>query len=77
MKTSQEWLRVGGTWGKMFLSACLASILTLITTTGSIPTDGKSWQAVLISGLVAVIPVVMTALNKDNPEYGMGYKPSE
>lgn len=77
MKTSAEWLAAAGTWIKMFVATVLASFLTLVTTTGSIPTDGKSLQAVLVSGLVSVLPVVITALNKNNDSYGMGFKPSE
>jgi hypothetical protein len=77
MKTLAEWKAAAGTWLRVFLSSALAALLTLIMTTGNLPTDLHSLQAIVISGLVSVLPVVINALNSRDSRYGMGFKPQQ
>lgn len=58
-------------WLNVFVSALIASVLVVFTENdGSIPLDGKTWIAVLISGLVAVLPVIKNYFDTHDPRYG-------
>lgn len=59
-------------WGGTFVSALIASLLAILTTTGEIPMDGTTWVAILVSGLVAVLPVIRNWLDTNYSGYGRG-----
>lgn len=59
-------------WLKVFGASVLTAFLAILTTTGSIPTDGNAWMGVLIAGLVSVIPVIINWLDPNDPRYGRG-----
>lgn len=73
MKTSAEWKAAAHSWLKIFLSAVIASFLSLLVSTGDFPTDLNSLKAILVSGLVAVLPVIKNMLDGKDPRYGKGY----
>ena len=58
-------------WLNVFVSALIASVLVVFTeNSGSIPLDGKTWTAVLISAVVAVLPVIKNYFDTHDPRYG-------
>ena len=65
-------IQVVYSWLKVFLAAVLTSLLTILISTGSWPTNGEGWTAVAVSGLVAVIPVIVNWLNPNYTMYGKG-----
>lgn len=64
-------------WGRVFLAAVASSFLSLVVAGNTVALDIKAWEAVLISGLVAVVPVVVNYLNPNDTRYGRGSKDSE
>ena len=58
-------------WAGKFLSAALASFLTILVTIGDVP-DGAGWKGIAIAGLIAVIPVIRNFLDSSYPGYGRG-----
>lgn len=57
-------------WRNVFFSAMIASFLTALVSTGDIPLDVNGLKIIIISGLVAVLPVIKNYLDKDYAEYG-------
>lgn len=58
-------------WLNVFVSALIASVLVVFTeNSGSIPLEGKTWTAVLISAVVAVLPVIKNYFDTHDPRYG-------
>lgn len=63
-------------WARIFLAAVASTFLSLVVSGNTVALDFKAWEAVLISGLVAVVPVVINYLNPKYPMYGKGYTPN-
>jgi len=60
-------------WGNVFVSALITAVLVVFTSnSGSIPLDGEIWLGVLISAVVAVLPVVKNYFDTSDPRYGAG-----
>ena len=57
-------------WGKVFTAAVLTYVLT-----GLAAGTALDWRAVLVAGLVAVLPVIINWLSPNDPRYGNGYVP--
>lgn len=55
-------------WGRVFAAAILTYVLT-----GLAAGTALDWRAVLVAGLVAVLPVIINWLNANDPRYGVGY----
>ncbi|HEY6796524.1 MAG TPA: hypothetical protein VI248_17755 [Kineosporiaceae bacterium] len=68
----QKLSAAAGTYLRAVLAAALASVLTVFTTTGHFPSDGKEWLALLWAVLLAVLPVVINFLNPNDQRYGRG-----
>jgi hypothetical protein len=56
-------------WAGSFVAAAITALLAILVTNKSIPADWNTWQAIIIAGLVAVLPVIR---NYFDPSY-MGY----
>lgn len=69
---TQAQIRMLKSWMNTFLAAILTALLTLLTTTGEIPLDGKTWLSILVAGLVAILPVVRNYLDPAYERYGRG-----
>ena len=67
---SNQALNVVWSWLRVFLAAFITATLVDIANGGL---DGINWEAILISGIVAVGPVVIRWLNPADPMYGKGY----
>ena len=60
-------------WFNVFISALITSVLVVLTeNNGSVPLDGKTWLAVLISAVVAVLPVIKNYFDTSDTRYGKG-----
>ena len=57
-------------WGGTFVSALIAALLAILTTTGKIPIDAETWTAIVFAGLVSVLPVVKNYFDKNYLNYG-------
>ena len=58
-------------WINVFVSALITSVLVILTqNNGTIPMDGATWLAAVISAVVAVLPVIRNYFDKDYPLYG-------
>jgi hypothetical protein len=58
------------TWVNTFMSAILASLTTILVTTQSLALDWVTLQAVLYSGVIAVLPVIKNYFDKGYDQYG-------
>jgi len=60
-------------WINVFISALITAVLVVFaSSSGSIPLDGEIWLGVLISAVVAVLPVVKNYFDTSDPRYGAG-----
>lgn len=59
-------------WANIFIAAVIASFLTVIVDTGTLQLDWKAAQAIIISGLVAVLPVIKNYFDTSDTRYGRG-----
>lgn len=60
-------------WLNVFVSALITSVLVILTqNNGTIPMDGQTWLAAVISAVVAVLPVIKNYFDKNDHRYGKG-----
>jgi hypothetical protein len=60
-------------WFNAFMAALLtAAIVVFTTNNGSIPLDGETWLGVLVSAVVAVLPVIKNYFSTAYTLYGKG-----
>ncbi len=71
---NEKWAVVKS-WARVFAAAVIASFVTLVASSGTVALDGEAAMAILVSGIVAVGPVILNWLNKDDPRYGKGFEP--
>jgi hypothetical protein len=70
--TGDRWRAAVGTYVRAVLAAALTALLAVFTSTGHFPDNGKEWLAVSWSVVLAVLPVVINALNPADSRYGRG-----
>lgn len=61
-------------WFNVFIAAVITAWLTLIVSTQSLSLDWVTLEAVLIAGLVAVLPVIRNYFDSSDHRYGKGYE---
>jgi hypothetical protein len=62
-------------WFNVFISALITAVLVVFTENGgTIPVDGATWLAVLISAVVAVLPVIKNYFDTGDHRYGKGFE---
>lgn len=59
-------------WLNVFVAAAITALLTVLVDTGSLALDWQSIQAVIIAGLVAVLPVMRNYFDSSDTRYGRG-----
>lgn len=60
-------------WFNVFMSALITAVLVVLTSNNmTIPLDGEIWLGVLISAVVAVLPVIKNYFDAGDPRYGRG-----
>lgn len=57
-------------WVGSFVAAAITALLAILVTAKSIPADWSTWQAIIIAGLVAVLPVIRNYLDPSYVGYG-------
>ena len=67
---SQETKAMLKSWLNVFVAAVITALLVVIVDTQTLALDWKTVEAVLIAGLVAVLPVVRNYFDKSDPRYG-------
>ena len=61
-------------WGNVFLAAVIAALTVVIVETQTLALDWKTVEAVLIAGIVAVLPVIKNYFDRSDHRYGKGYE---
>ena len=63
-------------WANVFVAAVITALLVTVVDQQTLALDWKAVEAVLIAGLVAVLPVVRNYFDKSDPRYGRTYEGS-
>jgi hypothetical protein len=74
---SKETKNMIRSWANVFVAAVITAWLTLLVSTQSLSLDWGAAEAILIAGLVAVLPVIRNYLNPEDHRYGKGYEEEE
>jgi branched-subunit amino acid transport protein len=67
---SQETKAMLKSWLNVFVAAVITALLVVVVDSQTLALDWKTVEAVLIAGLVAVLPVVKNYFDKNDPRYG-------
>jgi len=59
-------------WGNIFFAALITAFTVVIVETGTLALDWKTLEAMIIAGLVAVLPVIKNYLDPSDHRYGKG-----
>ena len=59
-------------WGNVFMAAVITALTVVIVETKTLALDWQTAEAVLIAGLVAVLPVIKNYFDKNDHRYGKG-----
>ena len=57
-------------WANVFVAAVIASFLAILVDSQTLALDWQTVEAILIAGLVAVLPVVKNYFDKSDHRYG-------
>ena len=69
---SQQTKAMLKSWGNVFIAAVITALLVVVVDSQTIALDLKALEAVLIAGLVAVLPVVKNYFDSSDHRYGKG-----
>jgi branched-subunit amino acid transport protein len=67
---SQQTKAMIKSWANVFIAAVITALLVVIVDTNTLALDWKTVEAVLIAGLVAVLPVIKNYFDPSDPRYG-------
>ena len=59
-------------WVNVFFAAVVTALLVVIVNTQTLALDWKTVEAILIAGLVAVLPVIRNYFDSSDTRYGKG-----
>ena len=59
-------------WVNAFFAAVVTALLVVIVNTQTLALDWKTIEAILIAGLVAVLPVIRNYFDTSDTRYGKG-----
>jgi len=59
-------------WVNVFFAAVVTALLVVIVNTQTLALDWKTIEAILIAGLVAVLPVIRNYFDSSDTRYGKG-----
>jgi hypothetical protein len=74
---SQETKNIIRSWFNIFFAAVITAWLTLLVSNQTLSLDLASAEAILIAGLIAVLPVVRNYFDSHDHRYGKGYEEEE
>lgn len=64
-------------WFNVFIAAVITALTVVIVDTKTLALDWQTLEAILIAGLVAVLPVIKNYFDKSDPRYGRKEEPIE
>ena len=64
-------------WGNVFIAALITALPVVIVETKTLALDWQTAEAILIAGLVAVLPVIKNYFDPSDHRYGKGSEPIE
>jgi hypothetical protein len=74
---SQETKNITRSWFNIFFAAVITAWLTLLVSNQTLSLDLASAEAIVIAGLIAVLPVVRNYFDSHDHRYGKGYEEEE
>ncbi len=72
MNISQQTKAMIKSWFNVFIAAVITALLVVLVDTKTLALDWQTIEAILIAGLVAVLPVVRNYFDKSDIRYGRG-----
>jgi branched-subunit amino acid transport protein len=69
---SQQTKAMLKSWGNVFIAAVITALLVVIVESQTLALDWKTLEAVLIAGIVAVLPVIKNYFDSSDHRYGKG-----
>jgi len=67
---SQQTKNMLKSWGNVFIAAVITALLVVIVDNQTLALEWKTVEAVIIAGLVAVLPVIRNYFDKNDHRYG-------
>jgi len=67
---SQQTKAMLKSWGNVFLAAVITALTVVIVETKTLALDWQTVEAILIAGLVSVLPVIKKYFDKGDTRYG-------
>lgn len=64
-------------WTNVFVAAVITAWLTLLVSNQTLSLDWSAGEAIIIAGLVAVLPVIRNYFDSHDHRYGKGYEEEE
>jgi uncharacterized membrane protein YjjP (DUF1212 family) len=71
---SKETKNMIRSWANVFIAAVITAWLTLLVSTQSLSLNWVTLEAIIIAGLVAVLPVMRNYFDSHDHRYGKGYE---
>jgi hypothetical protein len=71
---SKEKKNILRSWANVFVAAVITAWLTLLVSNQTLSLDLTSVEAIVIAGLIAVLPVVRNYFDSQDHRYGKGYE---
>lgn len=71
---SQQTKAMLKSWLNVFMAAVITALLIVLVDNQTLALDWKTLEAVLIAGLVAVLPVMRNYFDKNDHRYGVNYE---
>lgn len=71
---SQQTKNLLKSWFNVFFAAVLASFSALLIDSQTLALDIKALDAILVSGVIAVLPVIRNYFDSSDHRYGRGYE---
>jgi len=74
---SNETKNILRSWFNVFFAAVITAWLTLLVSNQTLSLDLATAEAIVIAGLIAVLPVVRNYFDSHDHRYGKGYEDEE
>jgi branched-subunit amino acid transport protein len=67
---SQQTKAMLKSWGNVFLAAVITALTVVIVETKTLALDWQTVEAILIAGIVSVLPIIKNYFDKNDTRYG-------
>lgn len=72
MNISKQTKAMLKSWANVFIAAVITALSVVFVETKTLALDWQTIEAVLIAGIIAVLPVIKNYFDKNDPRYGKG-----